>query len=103
MMSGTATLTTVHNEVHLVFDACKASIEKLSELQNDELFVSLEIIFDSEAAKMDDWLFENNIVGKRVSFRFDVPQTEIHFTITGYKFRNIEHAMAFKLRWIDAK
>lgn len=103
MMPNTATLTRVHKEVHLVFDACQVALEKLSELQNDELFVSLEIIFDSEAAKMDDWIFENNIVGKRVTFRFDVPQTEIHFTITGYKFRNIEHAMAFKLRWTNGK
>lgn len=102
-MSKTTTLTGAYKEVHLVFDSCKASLEKLSELQNDELFVSLEIIFDSEAVKMDDWLFENDIVGKRMTFRFDVPQTEIHFTITGYKFRNIEHAMAFKLMWVNGK
>lgn len=102
-MSGTVDLIKAHKEVHLVYDSCVIALEKLSELQNDELFVSLEIIFDSEAAKMNDWLFENNIVGKRVTFQFDVPHTELRFTITGYKFRNTEHAMAFKLMWYDKK
>lgn len=102
-MAKTTDLIKAHKEVHLVHDSCVTALEKLNELQNDELFVSLEIIFDSDAVKMDDWLFENNIVGKRVTFRFDVPQTELHFTITGYKFRNTEHAMAFKLMWYDKK
>jgi len=103
MMSSITDLAKAHEAVHLVYESCQSSLEKLSELQNDELFISLEIVFDSDAAKMDDWIFENNIVGKRVTFRFDVPQTEIRFTITGYKFRNIEHAMAFKLRWHNAR
>ncbi len=102
-MAKTVTLIEAHEAVHLVYDSCELALEKLNEFQNDELFVSLEIIFDSDVVKMNDWLFENNIVGKRVTFRFDVPQTELHFTITGYKFRNIEHAMAFKLVWYDRK
>ncbi len=102
-MTRTTDLIEAHKEVHSVYDSCVTALEKLNELQNDELFVSLEIIFDSEAVKMDDWIFENNIVGKRVTYRFDVPQTELHFTITGYKFRNTEHAMAFKLMWYDKK
>jgi len=102
-MSRTIDLINAHKEVHSVYDSCVTALEKLNELQNDELFVSLEIIFDSEAVKMDDWIFENNIVGKRVTYRFDVPQTELHFTITGYKFRNTEHAMAFKLMWCGKK
>ncbi len=102
-MARTTDLIKAHEEGHSVYDSCVAALEKLNELQNDELFVSLEIIFDSEAIKMDDWIFENNIVGKRVTYRFDVPQTELHFTITGYKFRNTEHAMAFKLMWYDKK
>lgn len=102
-MSRITTLAGACKEVNLVFNSCQASIKKLSELQNDELFVSLEIMFDTDAAKMDDWLFENNIVGKRVTFRFDVHQTQLQFTITGYKFRNIEHAMAFKLMWHNKK
>ena len=102
-MTRTTDLIKAHEEVCVVHDACRLSLEKLNELQNDELFVSLEIVFDSEAIKMDDWIFENNIVGKRVTYRFDVPHTELCFTITGYKFRNTEHAMAFKLMWYDKK
>lgn len=96
-------LTKAHAQIHLVYDACEIALEKLNELQNDELFVSLEIIFDSDAKKMDEWIFENNIVAKRITFQFNIPKTELHFAVSGYKFRNIEHAMAFKLRWVDGK
>lgn len=102
-MTRTTDLIKAHKEIHLVHNSCVTALEKLTELQNDKLFVSLEIIFDSESIKMDDWIFENNIVGKRVTYRFDVPHTELQFTITGYKFRNTEHAMAFKLMWYDKK
>ena len=88
-----------HATVHSVYDSCETALEKLNELQNDEFFISMEFIFDSDLGKMDDWLFENNIVAKKEKFRFKIPHTDLQFSISGYRFRNMEHAMAFKLRW----
>lgn len=87
--------------VHLVYESCKPALEKLNELRNDEFFVSLGTIFGSEFEVMDEWLFENNIVAKKERVNFEIPNTELQFTISGYRFKNIEHAMAFKLRWYN--
>ena len=92
-----------HARVHLVYDSCKTALEKLNELQNDEFFISMEFIFDSDLEKMDEWLFENDIVAKKEKFNFKIENTDLHFTISGYRFRNMEHAMAFKLRWYKEK
>jgi len=89
--------------VSLVYESCETALEKLNELQNDELFISLEVIFSKEIEKIDDWLFENNIVAKKEQFRFDISHTNVEFIISGYRFRNIEHAMAFKLKWYDER
>ena len=91
------------NVVRLVYESCETSLEKLNELQNDELFISLEVIFDSDLQKINNWLFENDIVAKKEKFQFKIPHTDVEFVISGYRFRNVEHAMAFKLRWYKEK
>jgi len=92
-----------HEMVYLVYDSCETALETLNNLQNDELFVSLDSVFSSDRKKMDEWIFENNIVAKKENSNFNVPNTDLQFTISGYRFRNIEHAMAFKLRWHNEK
>jgi len=92
-----------HELVHSVYDSCETALEELNKLQNDKLFVSMEFVFDSDRGKMDEWLFENDIVAKKEKSNFKIPHTDLQFTISGYKFRNMEHAMAFKLRWYKEK
>jgi len=92
-----------HATVRSVYDSCGTALEKLNELQNDEFFISMEFVFDSDSQKMDDWLFENDIVAKKEKFNFKIHHTDLQFSISGYRFRNMEHAMAFKLRWYKEK
>lgn len=99
----TVRLDKAFKAVHLVYESCEVALENLNELQNDELFISLDVIFSTEFEKIDDWLFENNIVAKKEKFHFNIPHTNVEFDISGYRFRNIEHAMAFKLRWYDER
>lgn len=102
-MSTVIRVDKAHATVHSVYDSCESALEKLNEIQNDEFFISMEFIFDSDLGKIDEWLFENNIVAKKEKFNFKIPHTDLQFTISGYRFRNMEHAMAFKLRWYKEK
>ena len=90
-------------KVHFIYDSCQSALEKINELQSDELFVSLEVIFGKDFEKIDDWLFENNIVAKKENFQFKIPHTDVEFIISGYRLRNVKHAMAFKLRWYNER
>lgn len=96
------TLDNGFGQVNQVYNACKSTLDELNKLQNDELFVSIDVTVNSKHVEkeVNEWIFENNIVAKWQIFNFSISNTEVKLSITGFKFRNKEDAMAFKLRWL---
>lgn len=79
------------------------AIKTATEIKNDPLFVSFDISTDNQRNKMTQikrWFRQNNI-----SATFDIilpldGYSNNKIDVPGYKFKNEEDAMAFKLRWI---
>lgn len=69
-------------------------------LENDLLYVAYEIDQGSDMTELNEWFFENNIVAKHEHITINDPRDGYFpYGVTGYRFKDAESAMAFKIRW----
>lgn len=72
----------------------------LSNLEQDPLFVFYEHEEGSDMTELNEWFFENDVVAKREYMPLDHPSpAQFAYHIHGYRFKDSESAIAFKLRW----
>lgn len=76
--------------------------DELQKIMDDELFVNVagnkfSHDIDRDYMEISHWLFENDIVAELKSYTFEGEQLLI--IVTGYRFKSIEDAAAFKLKW----
>lgn len=97
-------MKSVNDEVQALLKI-KEQIEKnlsiLMALEKDTLFVFYSHEEGSDRRELIDWFFENNIIAKYESILLDDHPSAAGFPyhIMGYRFKDAEAAMAFKLAW----
>ena len=83
-------------------DAYNDTMKIIHDLQNDPYFVFFasdsDRMGDDELEEVNVWFFDNDIVRKFESTIIDIPGMGT-FAVSGFRFRNTESAMAFKLKW----
>ena len=89
------------SKLSLLIKTVDDQLKLFERARDDELFVEFGYDHRNEQ-DIHDWFFENNIVAKRESISFDrklFEMTPIE-SVYGYRFKAVEDAAAFKLRWI---
>ena len=95
------TIESVLAEIQSNRDACDAATKIIRDLRDDPCFVIFQADPEDEAGleEVNEWFFENDIVRKfETIIMGDVPGMGA-FAVNGFRFRNTESAMAFKLKW----
>ncbi len=69
-------------------------------LTNDLLFVFYELENGLDVSGINEWFFENDIISKYETITINHPvDGYFSYNFGGYRFKDAESAIAFKLRW----